>query len=100
MADDRMADAAGAIRCGGVRWRSESRCRWRPAAVQQAALCLWMTWSSNGSGAWWTFCAGSFTCFLTGFTYTFGEWSPVVKSSFRYSQAPRFVAADVFGRLL
>eukprot|EP00913_Durusdinium_trenchii_P000923 g853.t2 len=39
-------------------------------------------------GAWWTFCAGSFTCFLTGFTYTFGEWSPVVKSSFRYSQAP------------
>ena len=31
--------------------------------------------------------AGSFTCFLTGFTYTFGEWSPVVKTSFRYSQA-------------
>jgi len=39
------------------------------------------------NGAWWTFCAGSFTCFLTGFTYTFGEWSPVVKTSFRYSQA-------------
>ncbi|CAL1155671.1 unnamed protein product [Cladocopium goreaui] len=39
------------------------------------------------NGAWWTFCAGTFTCFLTGFTYTFGEWSPAIKSSFRYSQA-------------
>ena len=42
--------------------------------------------SGGKNGAWWTFCAGSFTCFLTGFTYTFGEWSPVVKHSFSYSQ--------------
>ncbi|CAE7357472.1 NFD4 [Symbiodinium natans] len=39
------------------------------------------------NGAWWTFCAGSFTCFLTGFTYTFGVWSPVVKRAYSYSQA-------------
>lgn len=44
--------------------------------------------SGGKNGAWWTFCAGSFTCFLTGFTYTFGEWSPVVKHSFSYSQVP------------
>jgi len=39
------------------------------------------------NGAWWTFCAGSFTCFLTGLTYTFGVWSPVVKKAYSYSQA-------------
>ncbi|CAE7520101.1 NFD4 [Symbiodinium sp. CCMP2456] len=39
------------------------------------------------NGAWWTFCAGSFTCFLTGLTYTFGVWSPAVKTAYGYSQA-------------
>ena len=32
---------------------------------------------------------GSFTCFLTGLTYTFGVWSPVVKKAYSYSQAWR-----------
>eukprot|EP00930_Biecheleria_cincta_P010824 TRINITY_DN11316_c0_g1_i1.p1 TRINITY_DN11316_c0_g1~~TRINITY_DN11316_c0_g1_i1.p1 ORF type:complete len:563 (-),score=106.29 TRINITY_DN11316_c0_g1_i1:85-1773(-) len=38
------------------------------------------------NGAWWTFCAGSFSCFLTGMTYTYGAWSPAVKKAYDLSQ--------------